>query len=321
MFCTKCGESALDAATFCSSCGEKLQSNQGGRDPSTGKLGDKDRVDYSAIVKAISTRDSEIDFGMVDDSADGGIRFGAIDGDVLIIAGPVSSGAPRNIVGISTQRVNADFTWLRFVGAMGDLPFETLLFSAKSSPCTNLGFSCQQFQQVGQLIASTPVQYCTPEFAAYLACTLLEDMHTYRLGEPFTKKARRIWNHIESTHSELEQIEQVRTWINDSEKSEIFIETTDSALLLSHRLSSLSLVTTVFPDGNTEGEEVEEFFERVYELSENMPFHDAGLGLTVDYRDFMLALQVVLPIGVASVDNVAKHVEFLELAARMVSGE
>lgn len=321
MFCAKCGERVLDTATFCSSCGEKLQSNAGGQTSKAVGPWSEDRVDFSAIAKAISSRDSEIDFGMLDDSADGGIRLGSIDGDVLIVLGPVRSGTPREIVGISAQRVNDKFTWLRFVGAMGGLPFETLLFSAKRSPCTNFGFNCQQFKQLGQFLASTPIQYCTPEFAADLACTLLEDMHAYRVGEPFTGKARRIWNDIESTHSELEQIEQVRTWIHDSEKSEVFIETTDSALLLSHRLSSLSLETNVFPADNAEGDEVEEFFDEVYELSENMPFHDAGLGLTVDYRDFMLALQVVLPIEVVSVEIVAEHVAFLERAARMVSSE
>lgn len=321
MFCAKCEERVLDSATFCSSCGEKLQSNDGGLTSKAGVPWNENQVDFSAIAKAISSRDSEIDFGMIDESADGGIRLGAIDEDVLIVLGPVRSGTPREIVGISAQRVNGEFTWLRFVGAMGDLPFETLLFSAKTSPCTNFGFNCQQSQQVGQFLASTPIQYCTPEFAAYLACTLLEDMHTYRVGAPFTKKAIRIRNDIESTHSELEQIEQVRTWIHDSEKSEVFIEITDSALLLSHRLSSLSLVTNVFPADNAEGDEVEEFFDEVYELSENMPFHDAGLGLTVDYGDFMLALQVLLPIGAVSVEIVAEHVAFLEQAAQMVSSE
>ena len=283
----------------------------------TDSLWDKERVDFSAIAKAVTSRDPQIQFGMVDES--GSVRFGSIGGDVLIVSAPERDGSPRSLVGISAQRVNDDFTWLRFVGDLGGVSFESLLLP-QYVPCT-FGFTCQQFQEVGQFFTSTPIKYCTPEFAAYLACTLLEDVTSYLRGTPFVRKATRIWNHIESTHPKQEEIEQIRTWIEETGESTVLLETTESALLISIRLSALSLVTQLIPDEDADWAEVEVISDDVLELSENMPFQDAGLALTVDPRDFMLALQIALPLDVANVEIVAEHLEFMEQAAQVVSGQ
>ena len=273
----------------------------------------KGALDFSAIAAAVARLNPEVQVGMLDESAPHAIRFGE---DVLVIAGPAKRGLFSGGVQISVQRVNADLIWIRFVGDLGESTFEDMLFNARTRPLTRFGFYCQQFGERGHFTIAAPLKYSDPEFAAELACSLLDDVSSYLTGvavmTPVMNSRRPT-----SVGEGDPDLGPIRAWLDNTGRSEVTIHATGSALLVSHPVHSLSLFTYEFDGVN--GEEITEFGQKIYQLAENMAFQDSGLGLAVDYKDFGLALQIALPLNLVNIEIVSEYVGFLELAAQKVA--
>lgn len=281
------------------------------------RLSGKGRFDFSAVAKAIVNRNPSIQVAMYDDAAPGGLRLGEIDDQLLLLVRPDRSGLSRILAGVYVKRVNEEVSWVTIDGDLGELSFEGVLLDAKVSPVTSFGYTCEQFGQRGRFRIATPIDYCTPEFAADLALSLAQDVSNYvpDMAEILQPNLARP-EVVNSTQGELERIHR---WLEETGRSDFFSHRNESAFLVSCPVPGLSLFTFEFEGDN--GELTATLGEKVYGLAENVPFHDSGLGLAVDYKNFSLGLQIALPLEFATVEVLSKQVRFLELAKQVIAGD
>lgn len=273
----------------------------------------KGRVDFSAIAAAVLSLDPDIQLGKIDDSAPDGILLGETDEDHLVLVKANPNGLPPSEVILRAQRVNDDIRFLRIIGLLDGQPFDQMFMDARYVSLSGYGYECQQFGQSGRFSAGAPLELCTPELAAKIACDLLGETLGYFSGKPQPTGSTLIQTGQEPSI----ELAMIRQLLDDSGRSDVSIRVNEKVLLISHPVEHLSLFTLISED--EEGDEIKEFLPNLYELPNNMAFHDSGLGLAVDYRDFRLGLQITIPVEHASVEVVSKYLTFLEQAAHMIS--
>lgn len=115
------------------------------------------------------------------------------------------------------------------------------------------------------------------------------------------------------------KLDTVNAWLNLSGHHDVTLKLVGNALLLDYKVPGLSVIS--FSYESEDGERVHQFSSRVSNLCSNVVFRDTGLGVVVKYRDFGLALQLVIPFDQVDFGELGELIRVLGIFSDRIGAE